>query len=126
MERICVYLQQEIESSVDAPDLRTLVAEVGLIDKQIQSLVAGFKISDPDQNSVPQSPESGTISDEGSDNADVGAEDDIMSNAGLISLIDDDELNLICGEVADLKARLGLSPQTGKPMDWGTLVSAYV
>ena len=36
----------------------------------------------------------------------------------LISLIDDDELNLICGELNDLKYRLGLDTQLAPAMDW--------
>lgn len=122
MERICSYLQQEIESSIDAPDLRRLVAEVGLIDKQIQGLISGYQFVDESTAALEFEQRS---TDEKTDATvhGVTTADELIRNSGLISLIDDDELNFICAEVSDLKARLGLSPQSGKPMDWGTLVS---
>lgn len=84
MERICVYLQQEIESSLDPSDQRRFVAEVALVDKQLASLISGLDLS---VNTA-----IGDVGREGDNDGDV--------NAYFISLVDDDELNLISGEVS--------------------------
>jgi len=39
-----VYLQQELESSVEPSDQRALVAELALIEKQFLSLIAGLQV----------------------------------------------------------------------------------
>ena len=38
MERICVYLQQELESSLEPTEQKLFVAEAALLDKQVESL----------------------------------------------------------------------------------------
>uniref|UniRef100_A0A7S1NU99 Letm1 RBD domain-containing protein n=1 Tax=Eutreptiella gymnastica TaxID=73025 RepID=A0A7S1NU99_9EUGL len=40
MERICLYLEQEIEQSTSLRDQKMLVAEFGLLEKQLQSILA--------------------------------------------------------------------------------------
>eukprot|EP00669_Euglena_mutabilis_P010201 TRINITY_DN4971_c0_g1_i1.p4 TRINITY_DN4971_c0_g1~~TRINITY_DN4971_c0_g1_i1.p4 ORF type:complete len:235 (-),score=130.20 TRINITY_DN4971_c0_g1_i1:223-927(-) len=40
MERICLYLEQEIEASTSSQEQRMLVAEFGLLDRQLQTLLA--------------------------------------------------------------------------------------
>jgi hypothetical protein len=42
MEKVCEYIQQELESSPDPADQRILIAEVALIDKQIMTMAAGL------------------------------------------------------------------------------------
>jgi hypothetical protein len=67
IERICVYLQQELESSIEPSDQRVFVAEVGLIEKQLQVLLSGLKLE--------------------TDSSRIDLE--------LVSLVDDDELTLL-------------------------------
>ncbi len=88
IEKICAYLYQEIESSVISSnpfDQRSLVAEIALIDKQLSSILSGLRL-DIDGLS---SDDKGYIED--SDYSKVT--DDV------VSLIDDDELNLLYNEV---------------------------
>ena len=99
MEKICVYIQQEVESSIEATDQRMFIAEITLIDKQISSMVGG-------------------LFDGSMDNLPLEAD---LELTRLISLIDDDELLLICRELADLKNRLGLDTQLVPAMDWGSV-----
>lgn len=67
IERICVYLQQELESSIEPSDQRVFIAEVGLIEKQLQVLLSGLK-SETDNSKL---------------------------DLDLVSLVDDDELALL-------------------------------
>ena len=67
IERICVYLQQELESSIEASDQRVFIAEVGLIEKQLQVLLSGLKLET----------------------------DSSKLDLDLVSLVDDDELALL-------------------------------
>ena len=71
IERICVYLQQELESSIEASDQRVFIAEVGLIEKQLQVLLSGLKLET----------------------------DSSKLDLDLVSLVDDDELALLYREV---------------------------
>ena len=86
MERVCVYLYQEIESSgISAAnyDQRALIAQASLVDKQLSAIMAGLRLS------------IGSSSDE------IAASRYSLSTGikeELISLIDDDELTLICSE----------------------------
>lgn len=87
IERICVYLEQEIDSSSNTYDLRSLIAEVALIDKQLTNILAGLRLN---------------IASSSAEVAQSVAATAIFSDAPeLISLIDDDELNLICIEVGE-------------------------
>ena len=45
LERICVYLQQELEASIEPREQRIFVAEVALIEKQFLSLVSGLQLA---------------------------------------------------------------------------------
>jgi hypothetical protein len=92
IERICVYLEQEIESSIEPSDQRVFIAEVGLIEKQLQVLISGLQL-------------------------DI---DNSQLDMDLVSLVDDDELALLYREVDDLKNRLGIDAKSQK-VDWGTL-----
>lgn len=121
MERICVYLQQELESSLEPSEQRTFVAEVTLIDKQLSSIVTAissaaekskaYRTSTPNpirlsmSNGNPISLSIAAFNDEAFD---------------LIELIDEDELNLITSAVNDLKSRLGLDTEKTPAMDWGS------
>jgi hypothetical protein len=90
IERICVYLEQEIESSIDPNEQRQFVAEVALIDRQFSGLFANLQI--------------GSIG-EVSSLADVCLDSITMTeekNEELLSLVDDDELSLLIGEVSYL------------------------
>ena len=83
MERICVYLEQEIESSIEPNEQRQFVAEVSLVDKQFNGLVSGLP-----STSLPESLH------------DPFREEFIPDKVDeLIALVDDDELNLIVREV---------------------------
>ena len=88
MERVCVYLYQEIETSgISAAnyDQRALIAQASLVDKQLSAIMAGLRLS------------IGSSSDE------IAASRYSLSTGikeELISLIDDDELTLICSEVS--------------------------
>lgn len=114
IERICAYLAQEIESSAATSatvDQRTLIAEVALIDKQLASILAGLQV-----NVV-----GSTRSAEANSAMTVDTLQELLTDADLVSLIDDDELTLICNEVSEMKSQLGLGPQVGGAMDWGSL-----
>eukprot|EP01036_Dinobryon_divergens_P033785 gene33785-43656_t len=111
MEKVCEYIQQELDSSSDPADQKLFIAEVALIDKQIMTMASGLiNMSPPLGNNISQSGIA-SLSDDKTDQ--------MISN--LISLIDDDELNLVYGELIDLKSRLGLDTQLAPAMDWGTL-----
>lgn len=115
IERICAYLAQEIESSAATSatvDQRTLIAEVALIDKQLTSILAGLQFNAAGSVKV----QSSSIPSAAVDNL-----QELLTDADLISLIDDDELTLICNEVTDMKNQLGLGAQVGGIMDWGSL-----
>lgn len=73
IERICVYLQQELESSIEPSDQRVFVAEVGLIEKQLQVLLSGLKLE----------------------------ADSSRLDLDLVSLVDDDELTLLFRTVSE-------------------------
>lgn len=87
LERICVYLEQELESSMDPSEQRQFVAEAALIDKQFTSLFSSI-VTGSDNVVV-------KFSDIYSDTSSL----ETSYNDELISLIDDDELALIIGEV---------------------------
>ena len=96
MEKICVYIQQEVESAIEpTEDQRMFIAQIALIDKQITSLIAGLGSAEINE--------------------------DQMAITNLVSLIDEDELSLICKELGDLKQRLGLDTQRIPAMDWGSV-----
>eukprot|EP00981_Chlorochromonas_danica_P005481 scaffold1110_cov182-Ochromonas_danica.AAC.8 len=116
LEKICAYLQQELETSVDPSDQRMLVAEVALIDKQLMTMMAGISVGFVyDINAISSAQEAASsLAPSAKD-----LSNDTLDN--LISLIDDDELNLVSNEVTDLKGRLGLDTQLARAMDWGSL-----
>ena len=114
IERVCVYLQNELESSLEPLDQKVFVAEAALLDKQLSSIISGLALED-DLSSA-----SASASGSGSGAADEEAEDDRQpSSFAELSLVDSDELGLIAAGVSDLKSRLGLD--TGPSMDWGSL-----
>jgi hypothetical protein len=115
IERICVYLCQEIESSSSANtpfDQRSLIAEIALIDKQLSTILLGLR-SNID-NSI-------SISDNSDSLSTTGSMSELLDDTDLVSLIDDDELTLICSQVSDMKMQLGLGALSGSNMDWGSL-----
>lgn len=117
MEKVCAYLYQELEASTDPSEQKMLITEVTLIDKQLTSLLSGIQgdtynmnnnnVNNNNNAEVVTMPMSSVISDE--------------SFIGLVSLIDDNELNFLCNTVQDLKTRLGLDTQMLSSMDWGSL-----
>ena len=108
MERICVYLEQDLSegggggvsgSTADSPmDLKLVVAEVTLIERQLMSVLAGL-------------PRAGEIDEEV-----LNGEPNM-----LVGLVEEEELAILTGKVADLKGRLGIDATGGKPVDWGTI-----
>lgn len=118
MEKVCEYIQQELEASNDPADQRLFIAEVALIDKQIMTMAAGLI------NMPLTGTSSGTVittTQLDMHLASLNGDTTDQKITDLISLIDDDELNLICGELNDLKYRLGLDTQLAPAMDWGSL-----
>jgi len=98
MERICVYLEQELEEAGSAAmDLKLVVAEVNLIERQLKSVLGGLGSEDLEQ-------------------ALQGDEPNL-----LLSLVDDTELELISEKVDDLKSRLGVLGSVAAPIDWGSV-----
>ena len=94
MERICLFLQTELESTIVPNDQRLFVAEVALIDKQLSALFSNLKLPSRDK---------------------ADSDDD------LVSLVDADELTLIANQVSYLKSRLGLDAAATREVDWGTV-----
>lgn len=129
MEKICVYLQRELESSIEQSEQRKLIAEVGLIDKQLSAIMAVVPEQQAFQSitstSITSSITSITSAGDGESgggeafrdtyNSDVSDNDDVRvgslppaeeSDAAIdkiitdyLTLIDDDELNVISMEV---------------------------
>lgn len=96
MEKICVYIQLEVEAAIEpTQDQKMFIAQIALIDKQITSLISGL--------------------------ASVDLSLDETEIAKLVSLVDDDELSLICKELSDVKSRLGLDTRRVPDMDWGSI-----
>jgi len=117
MEKVCEYIQQELEASNDPADQRLFIAEVALIDKQIMTMAAGLinmPLTGTSSSVITTTQLDMHLASLSGDTADQKITD-------LISLIDDDELNLICAELNDLKYRLGLDTQLAPAMDWGSL-----
>jgi hypothetical protein len=79
-------------------DLKLIVAEVNLIERQLQSVMVGLPSA-----------------------FDMGTEREPAATALVSLLVDDEELAIIAGKVADLKNRLGIDTSNGKPIDWGTI-----
>ena len=129
VERICIYLQDDIESSVDPVDQRLLVAEVNLIERQLAAIVGNIQLSDRVDllmKSVFEGEYDKIYDNSNTSNiaftASVTPKAKIApSSSALLSLIDDDELALVEGEVNDLKMRLGIDTNAGKAVDWGSL-----
>lgn len=107
---MCAYIQQELESSLEPSEQRIFIAEITLIDKQYSGVVpSGIPfLSSNTEITVSQSIVTLLLQN---------------SNrlADIMSLIDDDELNLIISELNDLKGRLGLVTSSATAMDWGSL-----
>eukprot|EP01041_Mallomonas_annulata_P006310 gene6310-12768_t len=118
MERICVYVEQELQSSVaPAEDQRLIVAEVSLLDKQLNALLMGLT---PVTISVKDSGSSSGSASGSLNRAMVIAAAAAAEVDDTVSLIDEDELSLVSSQVNDLKSRLGLETQ-GSTVNWGTL-----
>jgi hypothetical protein len=126
MEKICVYLQRELESSIEQSEQRKIIAEVGLIDKQLSAIMAVVPEQQAFQSSITSSITSITSAGDAESggreafsdtyNNDVINNDDDVRVASLLpaeesdtaidkiitdylTLIDDDELNVISMEV---------------------------
>jgi len=127
MEKICVYLQRELESSIEQSEQRKIIAEVGLIDKQLSAIMAvvpeqqAFQsITSTSITSITSAAGGGGESGGGeafkdTDNNDVSNNDDVLVESlppaeesdtaidkiitDYLTLIDDDELNVISMEV---------------------------
>jgi len=78
-------------------DLKLVVAEVNLIERQLKSVLGGLGSEDLEQ-------------------ALQGDEPNL-----LLSLVDDTELELISEKVDDLKSRLGVLGSVAAPIDWGSV-----
>jgi len=136
IERICAYLEQEIEAgSADPADQRQLIAEVALLDREYAGLIADFGTQGLT-----------AISDIGFEETNagfIGTSEDLLQSSveNFVALIDDDELALVIEDVCDvtlvsvlvslihcphmqvndLLGRLGLQAKSTPSMDWGSL-----
>jgi len=98
MEKICVYFEKELrDSGTDVADLKLLVAEVNLIERQLTSVMGGIDTEEMQEIMTSERP------------------------SLLLSLVDEEELALIKSKVADLKSRLGIEGSPAAPIDWGTI-----
>ena len=124
MERMCVYLQQELESSLEPSEQRTFVAEIALIDKQLSSIVNAISSAADKlkayKTSIPNSARLSMSSGNPISLSIAAINDEALD---LIELIDEDELNLITAAVNDLKSRLGLDTEKAPAVDWGSIGS---
>ncbi|KAM3573360.1 hypothetical protein VYU27_004660 [Nannochloropsis oceanica] len=98
MERVCAYIEQEIDQSTSIREQKLLVAEFGLLDAQLSTLLTMLQASEP-----------------------------YMDGSSSLLELDEDELRVVASEVQDLKTRLGLVEDTtgGPKVDW-SLFNAYV
>ena len=55
MEKVCEYIQQELDSSSDPADQKIFIAEVALIDKQIMTMASGLINMSPPLENISQS-----------------------------------------------------------------------
>eukprot|EP01040_Poterioochromonas_malhamensis_P000112 gene112-117_t len=120
MEKICTYIIQELEVSADPSEQRPIIAEVTLIDKQLSALIN----QDLALYASSFIPSNGAVTPENNTSPAFSNVDALMiseSTDDLVSLIDEDELNLITNEVIDLKTRLGLDAQLKPTFDWGSI-----
>ena len=124
MEKICVYLQRELESSIEQSEQRKIIAEVGLIDKQLSAIMAVVPEQQAFQSITSTSITSITSTGgesgggeafEDTYNNDVSNNNDVLAGSlppaeesdtaidkiitDYLTLIDDDELNVISMEV---------------------------
>ena len=124
MEKICVYLQRELESSIEQSEQRKIIAEVGLIDKQLSAIMAVVPEQQAFQSITSTSITSITSTGgesgggeafEDTYNNDVSNNNDVLVGSlppaeesdtaidkiitDYLTLIDDDELNVISMEV---------------------------
>jgi len=124
MEKICVYLQRELESSIEQSEQRKIIAEVGLIDKQLSAIMAVVPEQQAFQSitstSITSITSTGGESGGGEAfkdtyNSDVSNNNDVLVGSlppaeesdtaidkiitDYLTLIDDDELNVISMEV---------------------------
>lgn len=120
MEKICVYLQRELESSIEQSEQRKIIAEVGLIDKQLSAIMAVVPEQQAFQSITSSSITSITSAGDGESGggeafSDTYNNDDVRVGSLLpaeesdtaidkiitdyLTLIDDDELNVISMEV---------------------------
>jgi rRNA maturation endonuclease Nob1 len=100
IERICAYLKQELESSIEPSDQRLFVAEVALAEKQLYSMVSGLQLESEASRALGNAPS--PVSDillagvsEG--DFDPAVTDD--KTVDLVSLVDDNELALVVRQV---------------------------
>lgn len=98
MEKICTYIIQELEVSADPSEQRPIIAEVTLIDKQLSALIN----QDLALYASSFIPSNGAVTPENNTSPAFSNVDALMiseSTDDLVSLIDEDELNLITNEV---------------------------
>jgi len=115
MEKICVYLQRELEqSSVEQSEQKKIIAEVGLIDKQLSAIMAVVPEQQAFLSTAFSSSSGGGIEDDLDNSVDVddisisindsivGESDSVIDKitTDYLALIDEDELNIISIEVS--------------------------
>lgn len=100
IERICVYLEQDLqESGLDISDLKLVVAELNLIERQYLSILGGLKTEDLEE---------------------ATKQSDLLKLNRVFYLVENEELELIKSNLEDLKTRLGIAGSAAAPIDWGS------
>ena len=116
MEKICAYVQKEVETSTEVVEQRTLIAEVSLIDKQLATIMSGLQFdtsfsAPPDERNQQEHKHSAEIpsnnipkeTTDASGNSNNGAHNNgafSRWNEDAVILVDEDELNLITAVVS--------------------------
>ena len=100
MEKICVYLQRELESSIEQSEQRKIIAEVGLIDKQLSAIMAVVPEQQAFQSISSSSAASGSGSGSGSVNANNAWEGRGEASSGIYNSGVSNNSNDVVGGVA--------------------------
>jgi len=101
IERICVYLEKDMQESVaDSLELKPVVAEVNLIERQLMSVMGGLGTEELEK---------------------IMEDKDVTASNTCLSLVDDEELGLIRSNIEELKTRLGIAGSLAAPIDYGTV-----
>jgi len=101
VERICDNLAKDIQESViESLDLKLIVAEVNLIERQLLSVQGNLGTAKLEE--IMEDPE-------------------VTTSNPFLFLVDDEELGLIRSNIEELKTRLAIEGSLAAPIDYGTI-----